>query len=125
MEGHPQKFHSVEEKVQRRDYFRMKLGRQNHQKNSEMLRPSEKLFHKTLRNDIQWMKLKSPAMQKRMALYEITENMIIEAIRHPDSIIAGYRERSVYQRKMGKYVLRVIVEVDEHKGERSYKCIQS
>ena len=74
-----------------------------------MLRPSEKLFHKTLRNDIQWMKLKSPAMQKRMALYEITENMIIEAIRHPDSIIAGYRERSVYQRKMGKYVLRVIV----------------
>jgi hypothetical protein len=53
--------------------------------------------------------------RERMALYEITEQMIVEALQDPDSIVEGYRHRKIYQKKLEQYVLRVVVEEDDHK----------
>jgi hypothetical protein len=46
----------------------------------------------------------------RMERYSISEKMIEEVLKSPDSILDGHSGRKIYQRKMASHVLRVIVE---------------
>lgn len=52
--------------------------------------------------------------RERMQKYDVTEEVLRGAINKPDGIVKGYDNRTVYQKKLNGYVLRIIVE--ENKG---------
>lgn len=47
---------------------------------------------------------------ERMLIYNVTAEMVIQAVNNPDLIIGGYAGRKVYQKALNGYLLRVIVE---------------
>jgi len=48
--------------------------------------------------------------KERMKEYNVTEDLVTDAVQHPDSITEGYGGRKIYQKKVNGYVLRVIIE---------------
>ena len=52
---------------------------------------------------------------QRMQAYNVDEEMVEEAIRHPDREVPGYGGRHIAQKKLGGYVLRVVYEKQNHK----------
>ena len=58
-----------------------------------------------------------PHARERMAKYNISENMVADCLDNPDIINGSHTKRSIYNKKLNGYVLRVIVE--EGKGIKS------
>ncbi|MFW5904543.1 MAG: DUF4258 domain-containing protein [Candidatus Saliniplasma sp.] len=52
--------------------------------------------------------------RKRMERYNISETMVRNAMKDPESLIDGHSGRNIAQKKLNGYVLRVIFE--EEKG---------
>jgi len=52
---------------------------------------------------------------QRMQAYNVDEEMVEEAIRHPDREVPGYGGRQIAQKKLDGYVLRVVYEKQNHK----------
>jgi len=52
--------------------------------------------------------------RERMQKYAVMEETLKDAINNPDSTVKSYDDRTIYQKKLNGYVLRVIVE--ENKG---------
>ena len=48
--------------------------------------------------------------KERMQEYNVTEELVKNTIDKPDSVIKSYNNRSIYQKKLNGYILRVIVE---------------
>ena len=59
--------------------------------------------------------------RERMRKYDISEALVLDTIRNPTDILPGYNERTVYQKKINSYVIRVIAE--ETKGIKMYRVI--
>lgn len=51
-----------------------------------------------------------PHARERMAVYNVTENLVKETIENPDNIVEGYENRKIAQKKLNGYVLRVVYE---------------
>jgi len=47
---------------------------------------------------------------ERMQQYNVSEDLVKDAIINPNDIVESYGGRKVYQKKLNGYVLRVIVE---------------
>lgn len=47
---------------------------------------------------------------KRMDEQGITQEMVRDVLERPDSIVDGYANRKIFQRKLNGHILRVIVE---------------
>jgi len=45
--------------------------------------------------------------------YDISENLLKDAINYPDSVTEGYGDRKIYQKKLDSYLLRVIVKANK------------
>ncbi len=57
------------------------------------------------------MKIEIPPHAKdRMAVYNVSEEMVKAALEKPDNIVEGYSGRKIAQKKLNGYVLRVIYE---------------
>lgn len=50
--------------------------------------------------------------KKRMVKYGLSEDVVIEALREPDRVLVGYRERKIAHKFKNNYVLRVVYEED-------------
>ena len=51
--------------------------------------------------------------RRRMARYRLGEDVVIQALREPDSVVAGYRGRRIANKFMNDHVLRVVYEEDD------------
>lgn len=47
---------------------------------------------------------------ERMKKYSISQDLLKDTLQKPDSVEKSYKERTIYQKKLNGYVLRVIVE---------------
>jgi hypothetical protein len=59
--------------------------------------------------------------RERMRKYNIPEDLVLSTLNNPTSILQGYDERKVYQKKINGYVIRVITE--ETKGIKTCRII--
>ncbi len=59
--------------------------------------------------------------KERMQKYKVTEVMVKEALENPTNIMDSYSSRKIYQKKLNRYTLRVIVE--ESEGIRKSRII--
>lgn len=50
--------------------------------------------------------------RKRMAKYELDEDLVIQVVRDPDRLADGYRGRRVAHKFMNDHILRVVYEED-------------
>lgn len=50
---------------------------------------------------------------ERISQYSLTVELVISAIESPDRLLEGYSGRTVYQKRLNGYVLRVIVAEDK------------
>jgi len=46
--------------------------------------------------------------KRRMAKYGLSRDVVVEALREPDQVLAGYRERKIAHKFKNSYVLRVV-----------------
>ena len=51
--------------------------------------------------------------RRRMERYMLGEDVVIEALREPDRVVAGYRGRRIAHKFMNDHVLRVVYEEDD------------
>ncbi len=49
----------------------------------------------------------------RMEQYDVTEAMVQEAIRNPDSLVLSYGNRRIAQKRVGRQLLRVVYEKED------------
>ena len=45
--------------------------------------------------------------KERMQDYNVSEDLVKDAIHNPDSIVDGYGGRKIYQKKLNGYIVRV------------------
>lgn len=50
--------------------------------------------------------------RRRMQTYNVSEELVREAIDRPDSELESYGNRRIAQKKLGRYVLRIIYEYE-------------
>lgn len=51
--------------------------------------------------------------KERMKEYSVSYDLIQTTLKEPDNVTEGYAGRSIYQKKLNGYTLRVIVEENE------------
>ncbi len=51
--------------------------------------------------------------KERMEDYRVSMAILLDTLHQPDSVVAGYSGRRVYQKRLNGHILRVIVEEQE------------